>query len=190
MLDAAVRSSLRQRNLHAKMNEWADLSALTGGTIAFITGLVLLTKLHIGTDSLAGAAFGLNRLTWVNLHRFSAAAVLPAIAVHIFLHWRVIVTRLLRTLWGLPGKAKAADLVLYLGFVAVILEGFIAWLIVPGSPSVHGPVNLNYLAPGRHLCIDLHNISGLSLLPAVVIHVRRHIGWITRIMNRWIGGRS
>lgn len=162
----------------AKLNYWTDVGAFVFGLVVFVTGLVLLIEFHVGESVLRASAFGVSRLVWVNIHRLTAVLVLGAVVIHAALHWRAIVVRVNRACRNLPGRAGPADLTLYFGFLIEMLAGFVAWLALPGSPPLFGPVDPNHLQPVRHICIDVHNVTGLILLPAAVIHVRRHSGWM------------
>jgi hypothetical protein len=88
------------------------------------------------------------------------------VAVHVQLHWRVIAARVQRAYRRLPGKATYSDLALYFGFTVVTPAAFGAWLVLPRL--LHHPA------------IDLHNIFAVILLPAVAVHVRRHVRWLLR----------
>ena len=176
-----------RRSLHlpfprhrASLNYWADVVAFLFGAIVLASGLLLLIRFHVGEGIMRPSAFGVSRLAWVNLHRLSAIPVLAAVAVHTFLHWRAITTRVGRACSNLPGKAGPADLTLYFGFAITLLAGFAAWSILPGSPPLLEAIRPQHLQPVRHIGIDIHNVSGLVLLPAVIIHLRRHLGWLLR----------
>jgi hypothetical protein len=153
--------------VRARINYWVDVVALVSAFLVFPTGLILLARFHIGPDGAQRLSrLGLSRAAWVCLHRSAAIAMTAAVTVHAQLHWRVIVARVQRAYRRLPGKATYSDLALYFGFAAVTPAAFAAWLVLPGL--LHHPA------------IDLHNISALILLPAVVTHVRRHLRWLLR----------
>lgn len=80
----------------------------------------------------------------------------------------------------LQSGASRADLVLYAGFAVASLAALMAWFVAPGSPALAGPITLTHQVPIRHRWIDIHNLSALALLPAVVIHVRRRLCWMLR----------
>lgn len=160
------------------LNYCVDVVTLLAGVVVFSTALVLFTQFHVGHGTLADSAFGVSRLVWLNTHRLAAVVVLAGVVVHVCLHWPSIVTRVIRTFKRLPGKARPSDLILYFGFALDLLTGFIAWLLLPGSTPLFGPVHLGHLEPARHLCIDLHNFTGLTLLPATIMHIWRHMRWI------------
>ena len=169
------------RRYRASLNYWADVVAFLFGAIVLASGLLLLIRFHVGEGIMRSSAFGVSRLAWVNLHRLSAIPALAAVAVHTFQHWRPITTRVGRACGNLPGKAGPADLTLYFGFAISLLAGFAAWSILPGSPPLLEAIRPHHLQPVRHICIDIHNLSGLALLPAVIIHLRRHLGWLLRV---------
>ncbi len=174
------RKKSGSQSIRSRVNYCADVLALAAGALVLVTGLVLLLRFHVAHGSLSGSGMGLSRLAWVNAHRFAAVLTFVAVAAHIQLHWRTIVVRLSRASKRLPGGASLADVVLYAGFVVVSLSAAIAWFAVPGSPPLLGPVTLGPAAHARHMWIDLHNRSALVMLPAAVIHVRKHIGWLLR----------
>jgi hypothetical protein len=147
-------------------------------------------QFHVGHGKLADSAFGVSRLVWLNTHRLAAIMVLASVAVHACLHWTSIVIRVSRTFKRLPGKARLSDLVLYFGFALDLLTGFVAWLLLPGSTPLFGPVRLGHLEPARHICIDLHNFAGLALLPATVMHVWRRMRWIVNTSHVLVMTRS
>lgn len=154
----------------AAANYRVDLAALGAAAAVFSTGLVLLLRFHMGDGSLRGSSLGLSRLVWVNLHRVSGCLAFAALAAHAQLHWR--------TIWARLHHGAKADRALYIGFGAVSLSAAVAWFIAAGSPPWSGPITPAHLAPARHLAIDLHNFSGLTLLVASVLHVRRHLAWL------------
>ncbi len=164
----------------ARLNYWVDILALSAGVVVFATGSLLLTRFHMGDGAFRGAEFGVSRLVWVNIHRFGALVLLGAVAIHVQFHWRTIVVWTTRAWRRLPGAAKHSDLALYGGFLAVAATALIAWFLAPGSPAAFGPILLERLPPHRHIWIDLHNLSGMILLPAAIIHVRKHVRWIAR----------
>ncbi|WP_321476633.1 DUF4405 domain-containing protein [uncultured Paludibaculum sp.] len=177
----------RRLPIRSRLNSSTNLLALAAAVLTFSTGLVLLTHFHVGEGSLRAWALGQSRLVWVNLHRFSALAFLAAIAVHGQLHWRPLAAQVGRVFGRRPGKVSRADLVLYVGFAIVSAAGLAAWFGAPGSLPLFGPATLDRLGPQRHFWLDLHNVSGLIVLPAMVIHVRhrfrsilRAIGWPER----------
>ncbi|MEN6607211.1 MAG: DUF4405 domain-containing protein [Bryobacteraceae bacterium] len=162
----------------ARFNYWTDVLALTAGVVVFATGLILFTRFHVAEGSFRLYDWGLSRLAWINIHRLAAVLLLGAVMVHVERHWRPMVVRMGRAMKRLPGGASRAELVLYAGFAVVSLAALAAWFVVPGSPAVAGPITLTHQAPIRHRWIDIHNLSGLVLLPAVVVHIRRHLRWM------------
>lgn len=166
-----------------RVNYWVNLVALATSVAVFATGLILLTKFHMGEGALNNFALGASRMTWVNVHRLTAVVLFCAVGVHAYLHWHALVVRVSRVRRQVAGGASRADLILYFGFTVEIITAFAAWFVVPGSPPLMGPATLTHLQPARHLCIDLHLLTGLILLPAAVIHVRRHFDWLLRAIG-------
>ncbi len=153
--------------MRSRFNYWVDVVALAGALLAFPTGLILLARFHIGPDGQERLFWlGLGRADWINLHRSAALVLTFAIAVHVQAHWKIIVARLQRTRGRLPGKASLADLALYFGFAGVATAAFAAWFIVPRV--LHHPV------------VDVHNVLGAVVLPALIVHVRRYLRWLFR----------
>jgi hypothetical protein len=181
--------AIRKLPIRAQVNNAADFIAIGAAIVVFGTGLVLLTHFHVGGGSLRGSGLGLSRLVWVNLHRLSALALVAAVAVHAQIHWRAIAAQFGRAFGRRQGKASRADLVLYLGFAVASMAGLIAWFAAPGSPPLFGPVTLSHAAGQRHAWLDVHHVSGLIVLPAAVIHIRRHFQWIVRTIG-WQGKRA
>lgn len=178
-IPAARRPALNRQ----KVNYWANIAALATSTVVFATGLILLTQFHIGERALNNFALGASRMTWVNAHRLTALALSGAAGLHAYLHWHALVVRVCRVCKRFAGGASSADLILYFGFAVEMITGFAAWFVLPGSPALVGPIRLTHLEPARHLCIDLHHLTGLILLPAVVIHVSRHFNWLLRALG-------
>jgi len=152
---------------NARINKRVDMIALVAALLIFPTGLVLLTRLHIGPDGQQRLyALGLDRAVWMHLHRWSAVAMTVAVTAHAQMHWRVICARVRRAGLRLSGNTTRSDLVLYFTVAVATFTAFAAWLVLPRSL--------------RHLAIDLHHLSSLILLPAVVTHVRPHLRWLLR----------
>ncbi len=175
-----------------RVNCWANIVAFVASVVVFATGLILLTQFHMGEGALNNFALGASRMTWVNIHRLTALVLSCAVGVHAYLHRHALVVRISRVSGQLAGGASRADLILYFGFAVEMITGFAAWFVVSGSPPLMGPVNLSHLDPARHLCIDIHLLTGLILLPAVVIHVHHHFDWLLREIgsNRTTGIRA
>lgn len=153
--------------VRGRINYWLDMAALVSALLVFLTGFILLTRFHMGPEGpFRLEALGLSRAVWLHLHQSASVVLAAAVMLHVQLHWRAIVARVKRAYQRLPGKATWHDLALYFGFAAVVPASFAAWLVLPDC--LHHPA------------IDLHTVSSLILLPAVVIHVRRHLRWLLR----------
>ncbi len=156
-----------------------DLAALVAGTIVFSTGLLLITQFHMGDGPLRAEALGVHRLIWLNVHRLAATAFAVVVCVHAWQHWPVVRKRLMAF-----RATPVSDRVLYIGFALELIAAATAWFVVPGSTPLHGPIELGRLAPARHVFIDLHNFTGLALMPAAFLHIRKRFGWIIRQLSR------
>ncbi len=171
-----------RRTRRLRLIYWTDLTAFIGGLLVFATGVVLLLRFHVGPEGATrSAALGMSRLAWVDVHRVAAVLTVAALAAHVYLHWPIISRNMLRILRH-AGRVRARDRILYLGFTVVAAAGFVAWLVLPGSPPflVLGSSSWNVLPPPteRHAVIDVHNLVGMAVLVTVVMHVRPHFGWL------------
>ncbi len=133
---------------------------LLGALIAIAgTGLFLFTQFHIGRGHDAVEFAGIPKAYWRDLHRIAAVFFFAVMVHHLHIHWRTI-KRLLTHLWRLRGQA-----VLFLLFSMVSVTGLVAWTLLPHTAEA--------LAPVRHFCIDVHNITGLMLVTGLILHLRR-----------------
>jgi hypothetical protein len=168
-----LSGKVRTKSKRGRLNFWVDVVVLISGTLTLSSGCVMWTKFHIGRGVLNDVAFGVSRLTWLNVHRFTALVALASLAIHVYLHRHVIVAKVRRAWLRLPGRASRLDLLLYVCFVLTALGAVVAWFIVPGSAPLSGPVELGPLPAARHFFLDLHNFAGLGFLLAAALHVRR-----------------
>jgi hypothetical protein len=156
----------------ASANFWIDVVILAASLITFGTGLVLFVAFHIG-DKSATEAFGIGRLAWLNVHRFAAIIVLVGTAEHLVLHGRAFLMRLRQPFRKAKRPGLVADLLLYVAFTVMTFTAFIAWMVVPDSTPLYGPLVLGPLPPVRELWVDIHNLSGLLALVVTTIHLTR-----------------
>lgn len=166
------------------VNFWADAVLLVAAVLTFGVGLVLLLCFHMGEGAFATSAFGVERLTWLNLHRLVATLVLASTGMHAALHWEAIATRVWLTFAGPARKRAAVEVVLYASFSIVVLTGFVVWILVGQSTPPVGPVVLAKLTPERHRWVDVHNLVGLLALGMAVRHMVRRWRWMTHAAAR------
>ena len=178
-----LSGTVRPRGARAPFNFRVDIVALLSGGLTLSLGCVVWTEFHIGDGVFNDQAFGVSRLTWLNMHRLAAVVALASLAVHAWLHRRVILAKVRRVWLRLPGKPSWRDLTLYACFVVTVVTAIVAWFLVPGSAPLAGPVDLGPLPRPRHVFIDLHNFAGLGFLIAAALHVRRRWTWLAPRRN-------
>lgn len=152
---------------------YVDAVLLVMAPVAWLSGLVLFVCFHVGGGCFRTEALGLSRLVWQNVHRISAVAVLGGIATHVALNATPVLRRSLRVLRGRPARHDTHELVLYATSAIVLVTGFVAWLVVAGSPPLWGPITPGPVAPARHPWIDVHNLTALVALVLSINHIRR-----------------
>ena len=150
-----------------------DAMLLVGAGLAFGSGLILMFAFHVGPGCFRPEALGLTRLTWQNLHRLGAVLTLAGVVAHAVANRGSFSRRCLRILRGKPLRHDLHELFVYSGIATILLTGFVAWLVVPGSMPILGPALLEPIARARHPWIDVHNIVGLLVLIPTTNHVRR-----------------
>lgn len=141
--------------------------------IVWISGLVLFFDFHVHLGCFRSEALGLSRLTWQNLHRLSALAVVAGIAAHATFNARLVGRRMLRVAGAHAARHDTHELFLYLTTATVLVTGLTTWFLLPGSPPLGGPVVLGPMAGYRHPWIDVHNLTALVSLILSINHVRR-----------------
>ena len=148
-----------------------DVVVLAAAFLTFGSGLVLFFGFHVGEGAFRTSSLGLNRLTWLNLHRLPALMVALGIGLHVALNWRAFVGRCRRSLSRKGGSRDVLELVMYVAFWTVALAGMAVWLLIGGSAPLAGPVQLGRLPQVRHHVVDVHNIAGLVAFLLTVHHV-------------------
>jgi hypothetical protein len=160
-----------------------DAVLLVVALLTFASGMLLFFEFHVGKGAFRTSAFGLTRLTWLDIHRLPALIVVAGIGFHLALNWGGFVGRL-RGSFSRNRKSRAvSELVLYLTFGTGAMTGIVVWLLGKGSAPLAGPVPLGQLHPIRHQLVDIHNIVGLVAL-ALVAH---HVGHRWHRMARCLG---
>jgi hypothetical protein len=164
-----------------------DAPLLTAGLFTFASGLILLFYFHVGGGAFRASAIGLDRLTWLNLHRWSALVTSLGICLHLLLNRKPFVLKLKGFTRRLTFGRAAAFLGFCTVFATVIVTGFIVWLAMDGSTPLTGPVTVMLQHDARHHVVDVHNITGIVALVAAAHHTlyRRH--WLVRNVQQLIG---
>lgn len=153
---------------------------LAAALAVFSTGLVLLLGFHVGHGATASAAFGIGRLTWLNVHRLTSVLTAITGVVHAWQHRRALV-RVLAGAVRAGTRSGGAERVMYAAFLVAVGSGLVAWLLLDGSFAPLGPVEIARASPARHPWIDAHHLSSLLSLGLLVRHVvRRRRGLIRR----------
>lgn len=156
-----------------KQRLYVDTVLLTMAPVAWLSGLVLFLEFHIGRGCFRSEALGLSRLVWQTLHRVSAIAVLSGLVIHIAPNANTILRRAIRVVRGRAARHDTHELALYATSATVLVTGFVAWLVVAGSPPLWGPIGLGPIAAGRHPWIDVHNLTALVAIVLSINHIRR-----------------
>lgn len=157
----------------SKQRLYVDAVLLVMAPVAWFSGLVLFVGFHMGPGCFRSEALGLSRMAWQSVHRASALAVLASLAIHVTANARLVWLRGLRLLHGRPARHDTHELALYATSATVLLTGFVAWLVVAGSPPLWGPITLGPIAAARHPWIDVHNLTALVAIVLSINHIRR-----------------
>jgi hypothetical protein len=174
--EGRIGGVMRRREANVLL-DWVLLAA---GLLAYSTGLVLLLRFHVGDGAFAASTLGLGKLVWLNLHRFSAAAVALGVLVHVGLHWRAFRAKLTDVVRRRTKRPIHSELVMYVAFFVAASAGLVAWLVLEGSSPVFGPALIGRASGIRHPCIDTHHVSSLVSL----VLVAHHVGHRWRLMAR------
>lgn len=169
-------SARARREVNLKLN-WFILIA---SFVTFATGFVLLTHLHAGSSAFATSALGVDKLVWLNVHRFSALVVVLFVVVHVGLHWRVFRRRFVNFVTRTLKRAKRADLVMYVAFFLTTLTSLVAWWVLDGSSPIFGPPIIGHRNPAWHSWLDVHEFTSLVALVLTVHHIKHHWRFMAR----------
>ncbi|HPO13477.1 MAG TPA: DUF4405 domain-containing protein [Candidatus Hydrogenedentes bacterium] len=134
-------------------------SLLLASIAILASGLLLFTQFHIGHGAHAIVFARISKAYWRDLHRVAALFFLFYSVHHLHIHWRIIKRHLARF------KLLQGQVLLLFLFSIVLITGLIGWLVLPGG------YNPEYTP--RHLCIDIHNLTGIPLTLGLFLHLRR-----------------
>lgn len=137
---------------------------------AMISGLLMFTQFHVGHGAFAVSWAGIPKTFWLNIHRIGALCFLVLFVHHLLAHERIVGRRLVK-----PWQAPAQFMLMLLASITV-LAGFTAWIWFSTGMPLHNNA--------RHLCIDIHNISGLLALAGMIEHIRRRWARLWRSQKR------
>ncbi|HEY3283933.1 MAG TPA: DUF4405 domain-containing protein [Armatimonadota bacterium] len=152
-----------------ELSRRANLLCLVTGAAALVSGLVILLSFHVGGHAASHPpVLGLGREDWLWLHRLVAALFVATLACHLWLHPRqlprLVMPPLTRGNGHGPGPRLWQPLLLWLTAITSV-AAFTAWL----APSTGGTM----AGEARHHWVDLHILTSLPLLPALVLHTAR-----------------
>ncbi len=148
--------------------------------MAFSTGLVLLVCFHMGDGAFAASAMGMDKLIWLNVHRFSAVIVFATVVTHVVLHWRTFYSRVGNAVRRRTKRLIDIEVLMYLAFFVLVLTAFVAWFVLDGTSPLFGPATIGPLSSTRHPWIETHHSTSLVSLMLVV----HHVGHRWRLMVR------
>ena len=165
---------MNRRNVNLLIN-WLILAA---AFVAFSTGIVLLVRFHMGHGAFAKSALGMDKLVWLNVHRFSALIVGGGVVAHAVLHWKTLQKNISNFISHRAKRRVNIEVVMYSVFLVSALSSLIAWWVLDGSSPIFGPAVIERMSGARHHWIDTHNFASLFSL-ALITH---HIGHRLRFM--------
>lgn len=145
-------------------------------SIRFLLDAVVLVAYLAATDP---------SLTGIPVHEWLSIGVALALAVHVALDWDWTVKTVryfLRRLLTVSRFDLVVDVVLFIGFAAVMLSGFLVSKVVLalfGIPVPFGPV-----------WPMLHSVSAKLLLPVLGLHVGLHWRWLLTVAKRLLPGSA
>jgi len=163
----------QRRRMTARQKRHVDAVLLIAAPVAWASGLVLFLDFHIGGGCFRTEALGLSRLAWQNIHRVGALTMLTALGIHATTKARLGFRRCVRIFQGRPARHDMHELMLYATSTTVLVTGFVAWLVVAGSPPLWGPTPVGPIPGHRHPWIDVHNLTALVALILSINHIRR-----------------
>lgn len=165
----------------SKRKLYVDTVLLVMAPVAWLSGVVLFADFHVGSGCFRTEALGLSRMAWQSIHRAGAVGMLGGLAFHIATNAKPMLRRSQRALRGRPARHDRHEFALYATTATLILTGFVAWLVVEGSPPLWGPITPGPLAASRHAWIDVHNLTALVALVLSLNHIRarwRVLGYV------------
>lgn len=184
-----------------RTNWLVDAVVFSSALTATLTSFYFLLY-PTGRTSHNVALFGLARTTWSDLHMWSGALMIAAIAVHLALHWSWVTStarRVWRQMRGQGGRFSPGarfnvglDAAVALAFLLTAVSG-IYFLFVPAG-GYRGGRTIGW-DPGflftRATWDLLHMWAGVALILIAALHIALHWGWIckvTRSVLRLAGG--
>jgi hypothetical protein len=130
------------------------------GLAMSISGLVILTKYHMGHEGLiitTDSFFTLDYFNWTLLHKVTVIAFFALTLLHIVLHWKWYKNTIRKKLF----KKNLQVYTLSVLFILVAISGFVPWLIQICEGSENS----------RKVFLETHDKLGLLLFIYLIIHV-------------------
>ncbi|OGO14961.1 MAG: hypothetical protein A2Z14_05490 [Chloroflexi bacterium RBG_16_48_8] len=187
------RLSISKRGLQ---NWLVDACVFTGALIAILSGIYFLFVSTIGyqggRNALYEVTFLFDRPMWDDLHTLGGVIMLIAVAIHLMLHWKWVVTTCKRAIGSFYSKGACMnrntkvnlviDLVLILSFTACAVSG-IYFLFAPmggfqGSRSLTGDTSFLFSRTTWDL---IHTWAGVTMIFAAAFHFVVHWRWIVNV---------
>jgi uncharacterized protein DUF4405 len=141
------------------LNFWIDSVAFVAFVLLAATGILVRYVLPAGSGHFA-TLWGLDRHDWGEVHFWLAVAMLAALVLHVFFHWRWVMAMVR----GRPRKGSGTRLALalvgVLGLVALVVAPFLA----PVETTDEPPHRMRSGEPGEHASPE---ISGSMTLREV-----------------------
>ncbi len=136
------------------------------------TGIVLQFHYHMEHLPDGQLVAGLDRATWLLLHRIAAAVSLAGITAHCILHRRFIAATTRRIL---DRRSMANVLSSYYLFILIIptaITGMAPWITLNGNTHA------------RLLFVEIHDKLALVLIAFSLVHIGSRAGWMLKTYQR------
>ena len=157
----------------ASRNYMYNLFAFFPFVFLLFTGVIVL-RYHGGAPYVL-ETFGIDGYQWLWIHRITAIANVPIIAVHLFfnIHWFKMLFSL-----RFKGKNSGMNFTLFVIFLLCLITAFLAWLVYSEKPLAE-------------VLQEVHSKLGLLLIFFFMLHLGTFFRWFINMTKKhFLGKRS
>jgi len=184
------------------LSNWLlDASLALSGLLAAITGIYFLFLPSGGYKGGRNPFYGITilfqRATWEDLHLWTGLAMIIIGIVHLFIHWRWVISTIRRMWRGLTHRSEHANrganvnilvnTLVAIGFFLAAISGLYFFF----AGSSHGGANPDPMFIFSRSVWDLlHTWSSVVMIGALLVHFYIHWQWVVKVTRRVIGAIS
>lgn len=178
-----------------RANWLIDVAVFISAIVASVSGIYFLFLpsggYRGGRNPWYGITILFDRHTWEDLHTWGGVAMIAAVAIHLVIHWKWVVSmagRIARELSGQGARLSAyghfnvaLDALVGLSFLVTAVSGVYFMFAPAGSHGARATTGWLFANTTWDL---IHTWAGVVMIIAAVVHLAIHWRWVVNVTKK------